>query len=45
MRVSQGVHGYLKENGVEHVWHVDENAHDPPHWKNSLYHFVQRVFR
>ena len=45
MRVSQGVHGYLKENGVEHVWHVDENAHDPPHWKSSLYHFVQRVFR
>ena len=45
MRVSQGVHGYLKENGVEHVWHVDDNAHDPPHWKNSLYHFVQRIFR
>jgi enterochelin esterase-like enzyme len=45
MRISQGVHGYLKENNVPHVWHVDDNAHDPPHWKNSLYHFAQRIFR
>src|SRR5687768_4487152 len=44
MRVSQGVHAYLKENNVPHVWHVDDNAHDPPHWKNSLYHFAQRIF-
>ena len=45
MRVSQGVHAYLKENEVPHVWHVDDNAHDPPHWKNSLFHFAQRIFR
>ena len=45
MRVSQGVHGYLKENNLPHVWHVDDNAHDPPHWRNSLYHFAQRIFR
>ena len=45
MRVSQGVHAYLRDNNVPHVWHVDDNAHDPPHWKNTLYHFVQRVFR
>ena len=45
MRVSQGVHAYLKENGVPHTWHVDDNAHDPPHWRNSLYHFAQRIFR
>jgi enterochelin esterase-like enzyme len=45
MRVSQGVHAYLKENNVPHVWHVDDNAHDPPHWKNSLFHFAQRIFR
>jgi enterochelin esterase-like enzyme len=45
MRVGQGVHAYLKENNVPHVWHVDDNAHDPPHWKNSLYHFAQRIFR
>ena len=45
MRVSQGVHAYLKANNVPHVWHVDDNAHDAAHWKNTLYHFVQRVFR
>jgi len=28
IRVSQGVHNYLKEKGVPHVWHVDSNAHD-----------------
>ena len=35
---------YLKENGVPHTWHVDGNAHDPKHWKSSLYHFLQHVF-
>jgi enterochelin esterase-like enzyme len=45
MRVSQGVHAYLKENSIAHTWHVDANAHDPTHWKNSLYHFAQRIFR
>jgi enterochelin esterase-like enzyme len=45
MRVSQGVHAYMKENDVPHVWHVDDNAHDPKHWKNTLYHFLQHVFR
>ena len=45
IRVSQGVHAYLKVNGVPHVWHVDDNAHDPPHWKNSLFAFAQQIFR
>jgi enterochelin esterase-like enzyme len=45
IRVSQGVHAYLKEKKVPHVWHVDGNAHDPTHWKNSLYLFSQRIFR
>ena len=45
IRISQGVHAYLKENNVPHIWHVDNNAHDPTHWKNSLYHFAQRIFR
>ena len=26
------------------IWHVDDNAHDPTHWKNSLYYFAQRIF-
>lgn len=45
IRISQGVHAYLEENNVPHVWHVDGNAHDPTHWSNSLYHFAQRLFR
>jgi enterochelin esterase-like enzyme len=39
------VHAYLKEHDVPHVWNVDSNAHDPTHWRNNLYHFVQRIFR
>jgi len=45
IRISQGVHGYLKEKGVPHVWHVDSNAHDPTHWKNNLWLFSQRIFK
>jgi hypothetical protein len=43
--ISQNVHAYLKEKDVPHIWHVDGNAHDATHWKNSLYHFAQRIFR
>ncbi len=45
IRISQGVHAYLKEKNVPHVWHVDGNAHDPTEWKNNLYLFSQRIFR
>ncbi len=45
IRISQGVHAYLKENKVQHVWHVDGNAHDPTHWSNSLYYFTQQIFQ
>ena len=43
--ISQGVHGYLKERNVPHVWNVDGHGHDPTHWRNNLYHFAQRIFR
>jgi enterochelin esterase-like enzyme len=45
IRISQGVHGYLKEKGVPHVWHVDGNAHDATEWRNNLWLFAQRIFR
>jgi enterochelin esterase-like enzyme len=45
IRISQGVHTFLKEKGVPHVWHVDGHAHDPTEWRNNLYLFVQRLFR
>ncbi len=43
--ISQGVHTYLAEHGVPHVWHVDGNGHDPTHWRHSLYHFAQLLFK
>jgi enterochelin esterase-like enzyme len=43
--ISQGVHVYLKERNVPHIWNVDGHAHDPTHWRNNLYNFVQRIFR
>ena len=45
IRISQGVHNYLKEKGVPHVWHVDGNAHDATEWANNLYLFSQRIFK
>ena len=45
IRISQGVHAYLKEKGVPHVWNVDGHAHDPTHWRNNLYYFLQRLFK
>lgn len=45
IRISQGVHGYLKEKEVPHIWHVDGNGHDATHWKNNLWLFAQRIFR
>jgi enterochelin esterase-like enzyme len=45
IRVSQAVHGYLKEKGVPHVWHVDGNAHDGTEWANNLYLFAQHIFK
>jgi enterochelin esterase-like enzyme len=43
--VSQGVHAYLRDNNVPHVWHIDGHAHDPATWKSNLYLFSQRIFR
>jgi enterochelin esterase-like enzyme len=43
--ISQGVHAYLKQHDIPHVWNVDSNAHDPTEWRNNLYHFLQHVFQ
>ncbi|HEV7991287.1 MAG TPA: alpha/beta hydrolase-fold protein [Gemmatimonadaceae bacterium] len=45
INISQGMHRYLAANNVPHVWNVDDNAHDPAHWKNNLYHFSSRIFK
>jgi enterochelin esterase-like enzyme len=44
-RVSKGVHDYLTEKGVPHVWRVDTNGHDTGVMSNSLYHFAQKLFK
>ncbi|MGE3310537.1 MAG: alpha/beta hydrolase [Limisphaerales bacterium] len=45
IRISQGVHAYLKDHNVPHLWHVDEHAHDFNHWKKALYQFSQLIFQ
>jgi enterochelin esterase-like enzyme len=45
IRISQNVHGYLKEKNVPHIWHVDDHAHDFQHWKKALYNFSQLIFK
>lgn len=45
IRISQGVHAYLKKNNVPHIWHVDEHGHDFQHWKKALYNFSQLIFK
>jgi enterochelin esterase-like enzyme len=45
INISQGVHVYLKEHGVPHIWNVDDEAHTPKTWASNLYHFAQRIFR
>ncbi|MDR3459770.1 MAG: alpha/beta hydrolase-fold protein [Verrucomicrobiae bacterium] len=44
LHIGQGVHVYLKEKGVTHIWNVDGNGHDPTEWKNNFYYFVQKIF-
>ncbi len=45
IRISQAVHGYLKEKKVPHTWHVDEHNHDFQHWKKALCQFSQMIFK
>jgi len=43
--ISQGVHRFLKEHDVPHLWNVDDHGHDGATWGSNLYHFAQRIFR
>jgi enterochelin esterase-like enzyme len=44
INISQGVHVYLKERDVPHIWNVDDEDHTPKTWASNLYHFAQRIF-
>ncbi len=45
IRISQGIHQYLKENNVPHIWHVDSHGHDGTEWAKNLYLFAQHIFK
>ena len=45
LRVAQGVHRYLKEKSVPHIWNVDGNGHDTAEMGNNFYHYVQHIFK
>jgi enterochelin esterase-like enzyme len=45
IRVSKGLHDYLAEKRVTHVWRVDTNGHDTSEMSHSLYHFAQLLFK
>jgi enterochelin esterase-like enzyme len=44
--ISEGVHNYLVEQKVPHIWQVDiGGGHTFPVWKNNLYHLSTLLFR
>ena len=43
LRISQGLHSYLKEKSIPHIWHITEHAHDAAEWKQAFYHFVKKL--
>jgi len=45
IRISRGVHDYLKESGVPHIYHIDGNAHDETEMANNLYLFAPNIFK
>jgi enterochelin esterase-like enzyme len=45
LRVSKGLHDYLTEKNVPHIWRVDTNGHDTGAMMSSLYHFAQKLFK
>jgi enterochelin esterase-like enzyme len=46
LRISKGVHTYLDEKKVPHVYRViPAGGHDFKVWKSDLYHFAQLLFR
>jgi enterochelin esterase-like enzyme len=43
--ISRRTHVYLKDKKITHHWNVDSHAHDPTHWRNNLYWFLQGAFK
>ncbi len=45
MRISLGIHTFLVEKGVPHIWRLDGGAHDSTEMGHNFYHFAQLLFR
>jgi enterochelin esterase-like enzyme len=45
MRTSLGIHTFLVEKGVPHIWRLDGGAHDPTEMGHNFYHFSQLLFK
>ena len=46
LNIGKGLHDYLVERSVPHVWHIDiGGGHEIPVWKNDLYHLATLLFR
>ncbi|MDA3816841.1 MAG: alpha/beta hydrolase-fold protein [Prolixibacteraceae bacterium] len=45
IQISNGVHDYLNQTDVPHIYYVDHGYHDFNVWKNSLYMFSQLLFK
>ena len=41
--ISQAMHARLNDLSIPHTWHVTDHAHDPPEWKQALYHFLKQL--
>jgi len=43
--IAKGVHDYLTQVGVPHTWYQATGNHDFVFWKDSLYQYVQLIFK
>ena len=43
--ISRRTHVFLADKKIAHQWNVDAHAHDPTHWRNNLYWFLQDAFK
>jgi enterochelin esterase-like enzyme len=43
MRVGQGLHTFLTEKDVPHIWRLDGSAHDTGVMSANFYHCAQRL--
>ena len=43
--ISEGLHLYLNQYDIPHVWNASGLGHDAVEWRNNLYYFLQMVFQ